>query len=142
MDEDGNELPRKADDPFALHNFSRVFPAHDLTPATMPYFRGLAVEVKTLFNDATSSDVYEGDTVNIHVPGATGSTNTSRSTACVLAPSRSRKATSNTCTCLATAWCNALPRTVQRVADGSGVVAQTAKGEPGSTLPKMDSVIE
>ena len=72
-DEDGNELPRKADDPFALHNFSRVFPAHDLTPATMPYFRALAVEVKTMFNDATSSDVYEGDTVNIHIPGDTHS---------------------------------------------------------------------
>ena len=35
-----------------------------------------------------------------------------------------------------------IARTVQRVEDGSGVVAQTAKGEPGSTLPKMDSVIE
>ena len=71
-------------------------------------------------------------------PVGTGSTNTSRSVACVMAPQRSLKEMPKLSFSRAMPAVRALPCTVQCAALGSGVAAATSKGEPGSGMPKLE----
>ena len=58
-------------DDVVRNNISVVYTKQPLTEASMPDFQSLAIEMKILFNEATSSDVYEGDSMKVHIPGKT-----------------------------------------------------------------------